>query len=82
MADGKRKRESPKGAILSAAVILLLLVWIFGLYWWCMELEPMPRWLFVILEAIPVASIVALVVSLVQRLREIQKGELDEADEY
>lgn len=67
---------------MSAAVIFLLLVWMFGLYWWCMETEPIPIWLFVILEAIPVASIIALLAALIQRLREIRKGELDEADQY
>lgn len=67
---------------MSAAVILLLLVWVFGLYLWCMEMEPMPIWLFAILEAIPVVSIIALLAALVQRLREIKKGELDEADKY
>ena len=82
MSDGRKKRESPRGAIFSAAVILLLLVWIFGLYLWCMEEDPMPAWLFVILEAVPVVSIIALLAALVQRLREIKKGELDEADKY
>ncbi|MGM9537092.1 MAG: hypothetical protein ACI3VN_02035 [Candidatus Onthomonas sp.] len=82
MSGGRKKRESPRGAILSAAIILLLLVWMIGLYLWCMEEDPMPTWLFVILEAIPVASIVALLAALVQRLREIRKGELDEADQY
>ena len=82
MSDGRKKRESPRGAIFSAAVILLLLVWIFGLYLWCMEVDPMPTWLFVILEAVPVVSIIALLAALVQRLREIKKGELDEADKY
>ena len=80
--SGKNKRESPRGAILSAVVIVLLLVWVIGLYGWCMETDPIPLWLFVVLEAVPVCCIVALVVSLVQRLREIKRGELDEAEEY
>lgn len=78
----KKKRESPKEAVLSAAVLILLLVWMFGCYLWCMETDPIPIWLFVILEAIPVISILAILAALVQRLREMKKGELDEADQY
>lgn len=78
----KKRRESPKGAIFSAAVVILLLGWMFGLYLWCMEIDPIPIGLFVILEAIPVVSILAILAALVQRLREIRKGELDEADQY
>lgn len=82
MSGNRKKRESPKGAILSAAVVILLMVWIIALYLWCMEVDPIPLWLFLTLEAIPVVAIIAILAALIQRIQEIRKGELDEADQY
>lgn len=76
------RRESPFGAILSTIVIIVLLVWVIGLYWWCMEQEPIPLWLFVILEAVPVCCIIGLLAALTERMREIKRGELEDAQEF
>lgn len=75
-------RESPRGAVASAAVMILLMLAMMAVMLWGNMVDPIPFGLLLLLELIPVASIVALVVSLVQRLREIKEGELDEADEY
>lgn len=75
-------RESPRGAILSAAVMILLMLGLMALMLWGHRTEPMPLGLLLVVELVPAAVIGGVLLALNQRLRDIGKGELDEASKY
>ena len=79
--DRVRRYLSP---VVGAAVMVALMAWFIGMIVWAMviapEAAPLPV-LFVVI-AIPAVIIIGVLVSLVQRFREIGRGELDEAGKY
>lgn len=76
------ERESPKGAILSAVVMILLMVGVMALMLWDHLREPIPLGVLALLELIPLAVIAGVLLALRQRLSDIDRGELDEASKY
>lgn len=75
-------RESPRGAIFSAAVLILLMLGLMALMLWGHMTEPVPLGLLLLFELIPTAVIGGVLLALNQRLRDIGAGELDEASKY
>lgn len=76
------ERESPKGAILSAVVMILLMVGVMALMLWDHLRDPIPLGVLALLELIPLAVIAGVLLALRQRLSDIDRGELDEASKY
>lgn len=76
------ERESPKGAILSAVVMILLMAGVMALMLWAHLREPIPLGVLALLELIPLAVIAGVLLALRQRLSDIDRGELDEASKY
>ena len=79
------KRARKKTAILSALALVFLMVCLIGLFAWCtwgIEENPMPLILFIIFAAIPLVVIIGVLVSLKERLKEIERGEIYEASKY
>jgi DNA-binding transcriptional MerR regulator len=75
-------RKLSTGAIIAASVAIVLLAAIDGLFIWANTVEPIPIWLLIIFIAVPAAVAVGVIVALVERLKEIKKGEIDEASKY
>ncbi len=73
------------GSIVAAIVITTLMVAIFFLILWAMITEPEgrpPVPLMIIILAIPVMVILGLFLSLVQRIKEINNGEINDAKKF
>lgn len=75
-------RESPRGAVISAAVMIGLMLAVMAIMIWGYFTEPIPLGVLAVLELIPLAVIAGVLLALRQRLRDIGRGELDEASKY
>ena len=84
MRSNSERRGRRKGSILSAAVVLLML----GLMWlflWAFETDPAgapPLPLLAVFLVIPALVALGVIVSLVQRIREIGRREIDDAKQF
>jgi len=81
--DVKIKRYGPSAA--AAVVMAVLMLAIIALMIWAYVVDPVeapPLGLMVVLVAIPLVVIIGVVAALVQRWKEIGKGEEDEARKY
>lgn len=76
------RRSRWRGAILSAVVMALLMAGMIALLVWGAVMDPIPLALLAVLEAIPTAIIVGIVLALRQRLQELKGDELDDARQY
>ena len=80
--DRVRRYLSP---VVGAAVMVALMAWLIGLFVWTAAIDPEeapPIGILVLVIGIPAVVIIGVLVSLVQRFREIGRGELDEASKY
>lgn len=75
-------RESPRGAMISAAVMIGLMLAVMAIMIWGYFTDPIPLGVLAVLELIPLAVIAGVLLALRQRLRDIGRGELDEASKY
>lgn len=74
----RRKR----GSILAAGVFILLMIFLIMILIWGYLEDPIPLWILCGFILIPAAFILGVVVSLVQRIKEIEGGEEDVARKY
>ena len=80
--DRARRYLSPG---LGAAVMVALMAWIIGLMIWAFSIAPEeapPIGVLALLIGIPAVVIIGVLAALLQRFREIGRGELDEASKY
>lgn len=77
--DTGRKKIGP---VIAAGCMLVLMIWILGFCLWGYAVDPIPIGLLLFLLAIPVVIMIGVVAALVQRLKEIERGEEDEASKY
>ncbi|MBQ6116689.1 MAG: hypothetical protein IJL08_05110 [Oscillospiraceae bacterium] len=74
-----RKRAAP---LVWALVFIVLFAAVIGLILWGNTVDPAPTWFVVIWVAVFGGLIIGVTAALIQRLREIEKGEEDEAAQY
>ena len=74
--------EKHKLQILAAVIITLIFVMLFGIYAVFYLKTPLPAAVKFVLAGIMAAFIIAMIVILVQRVREIKKGETDDLSNY
>ena len=80
--DRVRRYLSP---VVGAAVMVAMMGWIIGMLVWSIAIAPEyapPLPVLIVVIGIPTAVIIGVLISLIQRFREIDKGELDEASKY
>ena len=81
--DTKRRRYvAPVVAAILMAVLMVGLIWLFL---WAFAVDPAgapPLPVLALLVAIPLAVVVGVIIALVQRIREIEQGEEDDAKRY
>ena len=83
--DRQRQDIRYVGSALAAAVCVLLLGGLIALMAWSVALEPQeapPMPLLVLLMAVPAAAIMGILLALIQRIREIERGEAEDAKRY
>lgn len=70
------------GAVIGGVVMMLFMVFMIGMILWGNSMDPIPAGLLLFLIAIPTVMIIAIMVVLRSRLKEIEGGEEDEASKY
>ena len=75
----KKKRN---GAIVGAAVMTLLMLLTIVIILWANTQDPIPLGLLLFLAGIPTVIIIGTLIALAGRMKEIERGEEDEASKY
>ena len=70
------------GAILSAAVWIVLMAGLILAALWGNRADPLPTGVLIAILAVPAAVIIGVIIALVQRMKELKGGEYDEARKY
>ena len=77
------EKEGTKFTNVSKAVVFILfMIFLISVFIWGYLVDPIPIWLISVLVIIPVFVIVAVIKTLLQRIREIEGGEEDVARKY
>lgn len=71
-----------RGSIIAACVFILIMVFLIGFMIWGYTVDPIPNVLFAVFVLVPIVIILAIIIALVQRIREIEGGEEDVARKY
>lgn len=85
MPKDTKDRSAVRGAVLAAAgTVVVVLVFVGSLLWTMVAEDPLPAALGImaVYALFGAAVVIGVVYALVQRLREIQGGEADEARKY
>ena len=70
------------GAVTGGVVMMIFMVFMIGMILWGNSMDPIPIGLLLFLIAIPAVMMIAIIVVLRSRLKEIEGGEDDEASKY
>ena len=70
------------GAVTGGSVMMIFMVFLIGMILWGNSVDPIPIGLLLFLIAIPTVMMIAIIVVLRSRLKEIEGGEEDEASKY
>ena len=70
------------GAIIGAAVMILLMLVAIVIIFWANTVDPIPLGMLLFITGIPVVIIVGTLIALAGRMKEIEGGEEDEASKY
>ena len=76
------RRKKTIGSVIGAGIMIVFMIVMELLIWWGNTEDPLPGPVLVIFLGIPVLVTVGVFVVLMQRIREIRKGEEDEASKY
>lgn len=71
-----------RGSILAAVVFILIMTALIGTFIWGYTQDPIPNLLFGVFLLVPVVVILAVVIALLQRIKELEGGEEDAARKY
>ena len=71
-----------RGSILAAVAFILIMFVFIGMLIWAFTQDPIPNLLFCIFMIVPIIVILAVIVALLQRIKELEGGEEDAARKY
>ena len=71
-----------RGSILAAVVFILIMATLVGMLVWAYTQDPIPKPLFGLFMLVPLLFICAVIVALLQRIKELEGGEEDAARKY
>lgn len=70
------------GAVIGGAVMIVLMLMTIGFFLWANSQDSLPVVFLVLFIAVPVVTIICIIVAMRSRLKEIEGGEEDEAAKY
>lgn len=71
-----------RGSIFAAVVFIMIMFAAIGILVWAYTQDPIPNLLFGVLMLIPIVVVLAVIVALLQRIKELEGGEEDVARKY
>ena len=75
-------RRRKTGAIIAAAVVVLFMIAMIVMFFWANEMDPAPKGILIFCLVVFGAVIIGVIIALIQRLKEVKGGEIDEARKY
>lgn len=75
-----RKRKT--GAIIACIVVVVAMLATIGTILWADSIDPAPKGVLIVMIAVMGSVVVGVIIALMQRLKEVNGGELDEAGKY
>ena len=82
MSTNHDKRKKKRGPLIAAAVMVILMAWLIATILWANAIEPAPWWVLVLVLGCFSSIIVGVLLALLERMKEIDGGEEDEALQY
>lgn len=74
--------QKKRGSVMAAGIFILFMVFLIGVLIWGYLTDPIPLWIWGVFVFVPVAVIMAVIIALLQRIKEIEGGEEDVARKY
>ena len=74
--------QKKRGSMIAAGTFIIFMVFLICVLIWGYLTDPIPLWIWGVFVFIPVAVIMAVIVALVQRIKELEGGEEDAARKY
>lgn len=74
--------QKKRGSIFAALVFILIMFAVIGMLIWAYTEDPIPGLLFGVIMLVPIVVILAVIVALLQRLKDLEGGEEDAARKY
>lgn len=74
--------QKKRGSVMAAGIFILFMVFLIGVLIWGYLTDPIPLWIWGVFVFVPVALIMAVIIALMQRIKEIEGGEEDVARKY
>lgn len=71
-----------RGSILAAVVFILIMIALIGMFIWGYTQDPLPNLVFVLFLLVPITVVFAVIIALLQRIKELEGGEEDVARKY
>lgn len=71
-----------RGSILAAVVFILIMIALIGMFIWGYTQDPLPNLVFVLFLLVPITAVLAVIIALLQRIKELEGGEEDVARKY
>lgn len=71
-----------RGSVLAAIVFILMMFAVVGMLIWGYSHDPIPNVLFGLIMLVPIVFILAVIIALLQRIKELEGGEEDAARKY
>lgn len=71
-----------RGSIFAAVVFILIMIALIGMFIWGYTQDPLPNLVFVVFLLVPITVILAVIIALLQRIKELEGGEEDAARKY
>lgn len=79
----KDKRKRKQGAAIAAGCMVLIMTWLLAIAAWSLSMDSeMPVLSAIFVIAVPLVVIAGTLVALIERFKEIEGGEIDEASKY
>lgn len=80
--EKKDTRKKKIGPIIAAACMIVFMIFFTGLILWGNSVDPIPFGILLFLMIFPAAVVIGVTIALIQRIKEIEGGEEDEASKY
>ena len=74
--------QKNRGSVIAAMVFILIMLFLICVFVWGYMTDPIPVWMLGVFILVPVVVIMAVIISLLQRIKEIEGGEEDAARKY
>lgn len=74
--------QKKRGAVIAAGTFIIFMLFLICVFIWGYLTDPIPLWIWCVFVFIPVALITAVVIALMQRMKELEGGEEDVARKY